>query len=232
MLPDSRNTLYMGINFVISPSPRIKTSTNLKFQKSLVDRGIEFSNVAFQENDIAIERQAPTPLIVRVLSTQSPAIGQLVIVAPQTGSGLELFVKESEATVEAFHATWLTKRQVLASDVTFRDFYETSAQHAFQELWEGFLGQSGDALSPLGWSIQGGGLRFVIPPNPNDSEPIEIQLRIESFLQDTKKIWIESIFKWVQPMSPGEPLDPRSRLSQVDSYIENNVVPFITGGLK
>jgi len=227
MLPDSRQTLYMGIHFVIAPAPRIKPQTNLKFQQSLVEHGIEFVNVAFREHEILIERPTPTPLVIRVLATRPPAIGELVVVAPQSGSGLELFVKESEAVIEAFRATWPAKRQVLASDVTFRDFYETSAPHAFQELWEEFLGQSRDDLSTLGWSIQGGGLRFVVPPNPGDPEPVEIQLRIESFLQDTKKIWVESIFKWVQPMPPGTPMDSRSRLSQVDHYVENHVVPFI-----
>jgi len=227
MLPDSRESIYMGINFVIAPAPRIDAQTNLKFQQSLIERGIGFANVAFQEKEITIERQSPTPLVIKALDTQSPAIGQVVIIAPQPGSGLRLFIKEAEAVIEAFHATWVTRRQIVATDVTLRDLYESSTEHAFQELWEGLLGQSGDVLSRLGWSIQGGGLRFVVPPKPDDSEPVEIQLRIESFLQDTKKIWVETIFKWVQPMPPGTLLDPGRRLNQVERYIEESVIPFI-----
>jgi hypothetical protein len=94
-------------------------------------------------------------------------------------------------------------------------------------LWEELLGQPEDSLKMIGWSIQGGGIRFVVPPKSDDPEPVEIQLRIESYLQNPKKIWVETIFKWIQPLPPGTPLDPKSRLSPVDEYIEHSVVPFI-----
>lgn len=229
MIPDSRVPIHMGINFVITPKPRISAQTNLKFQQSLIEHGIDFVNVSFQEHEIAVQRQTPTPLLIRVLAAQDPGIGQLIIIAPQTGSGPELFAKEAEAVVAAFQSTWSTKRQIVASDVTFRDLHEASAKHAFQELWEELLNQPRDALKTLGWSIHGGGVRFVVPPKLDDPEPVEIQLRIESFLQDPKKLWVETIFKWVQPMPPGTPLDPKSRLTQVDKYIEGSVIPFITG---
>jgi hypothetical protein len=230
MLPDSRQPIHMGINFVIAPMPSINMQTNLKFQQSLIERGIEFAKVAFQEKEITIERQVPTSLVIRVLDTQPPAIGQLAIIAPHPGSGLRLFIKEAEAIIEAFRATWATRRQIVTSDVALRDLYESSAEHSFQELWERLLGQPAGSLSVLGWSIGGGGVRFVVPPKPGDPEPVEIQLRIESYLQDTKKIWVETIFKWVQPMPPDSPLDPGSRLSRVDDYIEKNVIPFIMRG--
>ena len=230
MLPDSRQLIHMGINFVVAPTPSITTQTSLRFQQSLLERGIEFANVTFKEREIAIERQVPTFLQIRVLATQPPQIGQLVIIAPQPGSDLELFIKEAETIIQAFHATWATKRQIVASDVALRDLYESSTEHAFQELWERLLGQPKEALSTLGWSIHGGGLRFVVPPNPDDLEPVEIELRIESFMQDTKKIWVETIFKWLQPMPPDTPLDAKSRLNRVDKYIEENVIPFVMRG--
>lgn len=227
MIPDSRLPIHIGISFVITPKPRISGQTSLKFQQSLMEQGIEFANVASQEHEIAIERQAPTPLLIRVLAVQGPPIGQLIVISPKPESGPELFAKEAEAIVAAFQSTWSTQRQIVSSDVTFRDLYEASAKHAFQELWEELLGQPEDPLKTLGWSIQGGGIRFVVPPRLDDPEPVEIQLRIESYLQDPKKIWVETIFKWIQPMPPGTPLDPNSRLSQVDEYIDQAVIPFI-----
>jgi hypothetical protein len=227
MLRNSRQTIHMGINFVVARTPTISAQTNLKFQQSLIERGIEFVNVTSLPQEIVVERRAPTPLQIKVKATQPPAIGQLLVLAPQSESGLRLFVKEAEAVIEAFHATWPTKRQIISTDVTLRDLYESSAEHAFQELWESLLGQPEDSLSILGWSIGGGGLRFVVPPKLDDPEPVEIQLRIESFLRDTKKIWVETVFKWMQPMPPGTPMDPNSRLSQVDKYIEGSVIPFI-----
>lgn len=230
MHPDSRQTIHMGINFVIAPTPSINMQTHMKFQQSLFERGIEFAGIAFKEREITVERQEPTHFVVRVLATEPPAIGQLLVLAPQPGSPLGLFAREAEAVVEAFNTTWPVTRQIVSSDVAFRDLYETTSEHAFQELWEERLGQPGDALKGLGWSTQGGGFRFVVPPSPNDSDPVEIELRIESYLRDSKKIWVETIFKWIKPMSMDTTLDPKRRLHQVDNYVEGTVVPFMMKG--
>lgn len=226
MLPESRQPIYMGINFIIVPKPRVNVQTNLRFQQSLIEQGIEFTNVKFQEDEIIIERHVSPPLVIRVVA-KDPAIGQLVVMVPKAGSEPEMFIREAEAVVSAFHATWPTQRQIVSTDVTFRDLYETSAEHAFQELWGGLLGQPDEVLDILGWSILGGGLKFVVPPRLDDPEPVEIELNIESYLQDTRKIWVRTIFRWIQPMPPGAPLDPRSRLDQVDGYIEKSVIPFM-----
>jgi hypothetical protein len=155
------------------------------------------------------------------------------MVAPRQGTDLDLFKKEAEAIVQAFETTWPTKnRQIISVDAAFRDLYETSGEHAFKELWETRLGQTADALAILGHPIAGGGLRLVMPPHPEQSEPLEIELRIESFLQDTKKIWIETQFRWPQPMPPGAPLDPARRLKQVNDYVDNEVLSFISVGAK
>jgi hypothetical protein len=107
--------------------------------------------------------------------------------------------------------------------------YETSAEHAFQELWEMRLRQPPDSLAVLGRPVLGGGLRFVMPPQPDDPEPVQIEVKIESFLRDTKKIFVETQFAWPSPMSPGAPF-PVNRLEQVNKYIEESVISFITGG--
>jgi hypothetical protein len=121
-------------------------------------------------------------------------------------------------------------RQIVAIDAAFRDLYETSAEHALMELWETRLGQSADALAVLGHPVAGGGLRLVMPPHPGQPEPLEIEVRIESFLQDTKKIWVETQFRWPRPMPPGVSLDPTRRLKEVNDYIDNELLSFIIGG--
>jgi hypothetical protein len=220
----------MGINFVISPTPTIDMATHMRFQQSLIDRGIEFGGITFKESEIAVERQEPNHLAVKVVATHPPAIGQLLIISPQAASGLGLFAREAEAVVEAFNSTWPSENQTISSDVTFRDIFETTAEHAFQELWEERLGRSNTELQALGWSIQAGGLRFVVPPNPDESDPVTIEMRIESFLRDPKKIWVQTTFKWIKPMPVEATMDPERQLRQVDVYIERTVVPFIMGG--
>ena len=230
MNPDSRQILHMGINFVISPTPAIDMDTHMRFQQSLFDRGIEFSGITFKDREIAVERQEPNHLAVKVMATNPPAIGQLLIISPQATSDLGLFAREAVAVVEAFNSTWPSENQTIASDVTFRDIFETTADHAFQELWEERLGRSNAELQSLGWSIQAGGLRFVVPPNPEESDPITIEIKIESFLRDPKKIWVQTTFNWVKPMPVEATMDPEKQLRQVDVYIEETVVPFIMGG--
>jgi hypothetical protein len=231
MLANSRQTVHMGINFVINPRPTINAQSNLRFQQSLADCGIDFSKVEFNERAIVVVREVPVALNVQVAVIKPEVFGQLLIVSPQSGTNLVLFGKEAEAIVKAFEATWqVENRQIVAIDAAFRDLYETSAEHALMELWETRLGQSADALAVLGHPVAGGGLRLVMPPHPGQPEPLEIEVRIESFLQDTKKIWVETQFRWPRPMPPGVSLDPTRRLKEVNDYIDNELLSFIIGG--
>lgn len=230
MNPDSRQIIHMGINFALSPMPSIDVHSNLNFQKSLTTCGIDFSKVEFKEREVLVVRHAPTRLEVKVAAIRPPAIGQLLILAPRPGRDLPLFAREAEAVVKAYDATWpAEKRQVISCDATIRDLYAASGEQAFQELWEVRLGQTMDALSVLGRPVLGGGLRLVMSPQPDDPQPVQIEVKIESFLRDRRKIYMETQFKWPQPMPPGLPLDPMGRLNQVDQFIEEKVIPFMMG---
>lgn len=231
MYRESRQTMYMGINFVVSSMPVLSEPSKLKFQESLHTYGIDFTQVKYGDSEIFVGREAPTRLDIRVAAMGPPSLGQLLILAPQPGCDLILFAKEAEATVRAFDSTWpAEKRQVISCDATFRDLFETTSQHAFQELWEQRLGQSKDTLVVFGRPVLGGGLRFVMPAQPNEPEPVQIEVKIESFLRNTRKIYVETQFKWTHPTAPGEPLNPASRLEQVDKYIEGEILSFMMGG--
>lgn len=230
MNPESRMTIHMGVNFVVSPPPTIDMDRNLDFQQSLVGEGIDFAKVGFKEGELSVIREVPTFLQVRVAAL-GPPTGQLLILAPNPQRSLGLFAKEAEAVVRAFDSTWPEKnRQVIRCDATLRDLYEASGEHAFKELWETRLAQSPDSLAVLGRPVLGGGLRFVMPPRAHDPEPVQIEVKIESFLKDTKKIYVETQFTWPAPRPPGAAVDPQNRLKQVDAYVENEVISFITGG--
>ena len=229
MKPQSRDIIHMGVNFVISPPPIINRQNYLGFQQALVSHGIEFANAAYKEPKIEVAREAPAPLQIMVGVLVPQPLGQLVIVAPLPARDLEYFIKETEAVVGAFDATWpVQQKQIISCDATLRDLYETTSEHAFKELWETRLGQSPNSLAAFGRPVWGGGLRFVMPPQPNDPKPVQIEVKIESFLRDTKKIFVETQFTWPQSMPPGEPFDPGARLRQVDKYIEDQVLAFIS----
>jgi len=155
-------------------------------------------------------------------------LGQLIVVAPQPARSLETFVQEVEFVAAAFEVSWpAPQRQIIKRDVTLRDLYETTSKHAFQELWEVDLGQTSESLEALGGPVQGGGLRFVMPPHPGRRAQVEV--KIESYLADSSKIFIETQFAWPEPTSPGVSFDPRERLEEVDRYSTKEVQTFLLG---
>jgi hypothetical protein len=157
-------------------------------------------------------------------------VGQLLIVAPHPKRPVDSVAREAEDIARAFSDTWaFSQRQVLSCDATIRDLYETSSEHAFIELWEKRLHQSPESIKAFGRPILGGGLRLVMPPVPqNQSEPM-IEVKIESYLKDTSKLFLEAQFTWRQPEPPGVPLNPTARLERVDNYIQKEVVGFMEG---
>jgi len=232
MKPESRRRIHMGINYIMVPAPAINAQNFLRFQEALIDCSVEFTNSARSEQPhehrIDVTRDQPTPLNIGVIASTTQPTGQLLIVAPHPGRTLEYFIQETEQIVEAFMATWQApNRQVVKSDVTLRDLYETTGEHAFQELWEERLRMCAEELAILGTPVLGGGLRFVIPSQPD--RPAQIEVKIESYLRDTSKFFVETQFNWLEPRPPGELLDPRRRLNEVEGYVKEHVLPFMLG---
>jgi len=229
MKPHSRLIVFAGINFLTLPAPIIAYQTSLAFQQSIVSNGLEFIRVENPKNSIVISRETPYPLQITVSLLEPQPIGQIMIIAPQPKGGLDLFIKETEAAIQAFESVWpADKRQIIKADATIRDLYETTSEHAFQELWEKRLGQTSKSLEAFGRPIRGGGLRFVLDPIPGDL-PVQIDVKVESFLSDTTKIFIETQFNWLLPTNPGTPFEASKRLAEMNSYIDNEINAFLTG---
>jgi hypothetical protein len=237
MNPEASKIIHIGVNFVFAPGPTINRRKNLEFQNALLEQGVEFDRIEILEDAIAVTRESPGRLEIKVATGNVDPVGpvgQIIIVSPDpTGASGDTsrFIKDAEAVAEAFRSTWGAPHlQVLSCDAALRALFESSSDHAFQELWEIRLKQPSDSLVVLGRPVLGGGLRLVMPPLPDDPERLNIEVKIESYLQDTKLIFVEAQFVWPQPALPGEPLDPKSRIEQIDQYVENEIVSFITGG--
>jgi hypothetical protein len=222
-------TLHLGINYVVSPTPNIDKNKSLAFQQALLREAIDIDNVRYGDTEIALTRES-TPLQIKVIASGPPVVGQLLVLAPNPDRNLEVFGKESEAIVRAFQATWPDIRQIIARDCTLRYLYESSQQHAFKELWEERLGQSEKSLDKLGRPVLGGGLRLIMPSIEGEQDPTQVQVRIESYLRDSKKVFVETEFKWPEAKPPDFPFDPVKLLSTVDEFIENQVFAFILEG--
>lgn len=230
MNPDSRQIIHIGINFVTSPLPSIDPKSRLKFQQSLIEAGLDYGKVEFNEKQIVVVREDPTRLEIKVAATNNPNVGQLLVLAPHPKRPLISFVQEAEAVVQAFNATWpADNRRIVSTDVTLRELYETTERHAFQEIWTKLLGQPTNKLSPLGRPVSGGGLRFVMPPQQGEGEPVQIEIKIESYLRNARKVYVETQFKWPRALPPGAPLEPQRRLEQANEYVRNEVMAFLAG---
>lgn len=228
MKTQSRMIIHVGINFISAPAPLVSQQTVLLFQQAIMAHGLEYNRVETVKNAVSLLREAPSPLQISVASIEAQ-MGQLVIVAPQPKVPLDLFIKEAEAAIQAYESAWqVPSRQIVHADATIRQLYETTSQHAFQELWESRLGQSSQALSVFGRPVRGGGLRFVMDP-VNEELPAQIEVKVESLLSDTTKIFVETQFTWPIPSAPQTSFNVKERIETMNSYIEAHVQPFISG---
>jgi len=226
---ETRSTIHAGVNFIVAPfQPTLDRESCLRFQASLEENDIPISHVDYEERTLVISRETPAPLQIKI-GIVGPQIGQLLIIAPSLGGrSLGVFGVEAEDISKVFTETYFTQQfQVLSCDVTLRDLYETDSDHAFKELWENRLHQSQDGLKSLKRTVLGGGLRFVMP---HDEENPLIEVKIESYLQNTRKLFLEAQFSWPVPEMPVNSLDPERRITIVDDYMRGELANFVQEG--
>lgn len=233
----SEQLFHLGISFLSLPGIVINNQTSLKFQQELNAHGLDFTKVDKDldhqgaTNALSVVREAPSPLHILVSMQQAPA-AQLLVVAPNPKTTKDLYIDEVEAAIQAYEATWPAQTRLFVhSDGAIRELLEASGDvdHAFQELWERRLKQPNESLKIFGKPIRGGGLRFVLDPVPTDTDPVQIEIKIESYLQDTKKIFVETLFNWLAQTNT---VDPRERINSMDTYLKDRVHKFILGEIE
>ncbi|MHB0981342.1 MAG: hypothetical protein ACYC5Q_14965 [Thermoleophilia bacterium] len=220
---DSSQLLFAGVNYVLAPPPPLDSREVLGFQGRLAEGKLEFQQAQRDAMKVLLTRTQGSPLQVQVL-LPGPPVGQLLILAEQPLHTLDLVIKEMRAVVKAFEENWGIPQQVFSKDVTLRHLYSITGEHAFQYLWEERLGQTDADLSGLGSPVQGGGLRLVMPPGTE--RKCLIELKIESFLRDSEKLFIETVFTWPEPEDPGTRMHPESVVEKVRLYALGSALNF------
>ncbi len=232
MKPDSGRLIHIGINFRITPPPILSHQALLLFQQAIMSQGLEYQKLEHLDNQLVLLRETPSPLQISILVPDAQ-VGQIVVVAAHQHdlkSSASLFTQEAEAALGAFETVWPGQnRLIIQCDATIIKLYETTSDHAFQELWENRLAQPSQALASFDRPIRGGGLRFVMDPLLGENDPAQIEVKIESLLRDTSKIYLEAQFVWPKPSVQGEPFKIRERLERMNSYIETEIRQFILG---
>jgi len=229
--PDSRKIIHLGINFIIAPRPNLEAKQKLAFQQALSDCGLEYTatNTPTREKFI-VTRQAGSPLEIHV-GIPNPQYGQFLVIASRPQCTLQLFIGEAEAAAQAFMNTWPNNYQIISSDLSIRELHETTSEHAFKELWETRLHQPPEVLKVFNRPILGGGLRIVMPPIPSDQPPVQIEIKVESFLEDSSKIFVDLNCVFPAPEPAGSLFDINKRFTMANKYLEESVYPFIKGAI-
>ena len=227
MLENTRQSIYFGVGCVLTPQPVFDSDHSLRFQQALAKQGLTFNATSMPLGWIILQRATP-PLEVR-LQQPGPPVGALAVTANYPQRTLEEFVDESKMVLEAFGATWQGQVQVIQREITIRHLYDVAAEHAFKFLWEQRLHGSEEELEAFGRRVGGGGLRFVMPPADLGSEEPGIEVKVESFLANPKKLFVELQMQWVRP-GPLDDFDPAALLQEGDSYASKEIVAFINGG--
>ena len=227
MRSDTKQGFHFGTNFLFAPAVGYEPAALLQFHQALAQTSIVFDQTQRTPTGMAFVRQGP-PLHVTV-GLVGPGIGQLLIAAPQPARPLISFIEDAEMIVHAYRGVWPGPIQVVRRDCTLRYLYAVREGHAMQFLWERRLHQSEDTLSALGRPVLGGGLRLVMPPRPQIPDDAGVEVKIESFLSDSRQLLLESQFIWETPAAPGAEPDPRPLIEAVDAFIDGPLTLF-TGG--
>jgi len=226
---ETRQSIYFGVGYVIASQWPSDTMKRLDFQKALAEQQLDFPRTSVGPHDFTLVRTEPSALQVK-LASLGPRVSSISINSERPAHTLELFAKEADAVCDAYRRTWLQGQcQILQCNATVRHLYSCK-DHAFKYLWEDRLGQNPQDFHYLGTRpVLGGGLRLVMPTVKDHEEPLQIEVKIESFLRESKKIFIETLFLWPKPrlLVPDAKFDPEFRLKNVEDYAVTKVCDFI-----
>jgi hypothetical protein len=157
-----------------------------------------------------------------------PQVGQLLIISPQPTQPFDIFLEQTEAICQAFQNTWRNpqqpQQQIINRDACIRYLYQSADNHSFRYLWETRLKQEANDMRILGRPVLGGGLRMVMPPS--EKHRTQIEVKIESFLRDSRSLFVELQFAWPYPE---QDFTPRQMLKEMNDYSRDHLVPFIMG---
>ena len=230
MRTDAKQHIHFAVNFIVAPTQPVVSSAFINFQSALgkPERGLCFDQAIRNDDGTAVQLiRGKSPLQVAITQV-GPGVSQLSIVAERPSRLLDDFIDDAESVCEAFFEAWPGEKTVVARTGALRSLYPLAAGaggHAFQFLWERRLHQADNAIKVFERPILGGGIRLVFPPVSDDGAGFEV--KIESYLQDPKQLFVESTAVWRKPLAAGELPDPRMILQEIQQFADGPVEQFI-----
>ena len=228
---DSRTSVHFMISYVLAGGLTVEQSRAVDFQKALLDNGLEFTQTNIRPKSFTLLRQEPSNLQIK-LDSAAPQVRSIQIIANNPSCDLAMFGRDAMAATDAYRQIWPAEQyQIIRSTARVHHLY-SSREHAFKYLWETRLRQSPEDFKRLGpRPVAGGGIRLMIPPHAvGDEEPRSIEIRIESFLREQRKLLVETAFVWPRPraLSKDDNFDTIQRLEALENYAANEVWNFLS----
>lgn len=222
-------SIHYAFRYVFAGAWTAERQKCLDFEKRLLDEGIDFAQSQSLPNAFVLSRNEKSPLQVKLIA-QAQAASVVEVISDQPQYHVELFIKEAQAVLKNYRQIWRPNNcQVLASNARIRQLYSFQ-DHAFKYLWERRLGQTGTDFKKLGNKpVLGGGLRLIMPPTKQEPEPLQIELRIESYFRNPKQMFVETAFTWPksQSMTVEDNFEIDKKLKSLQNYSLNEVWDFL-----
>jgi hypothetical protein len=227
----SKTTVHLSIQYLLAGLWTPERARTVEFEKALLENGLDFGQTQTRDNSFTLIRTQPSHLQVK-LESPGPQVVSLLVLASNPQYERELFSRDAEAVTRAFSKTWPADHyQVLTVNSKIHHLYSAQT-HAFQYLWEERLGQSPEDFRLLGQRpVAGGGLRFIMPPHAVEGgEPTSIEVRVESFLREPQKVFIETAFTWPRPrvIRPEQDFEPQRYIEMTEQFAAEEVWNFLT----
>ena len=227
----SKTTVHLSVQYLLAGGWAPERARTVEYEKALLENGLDFGQTQSRENAFMLTRTQPSHLQVK-LESPGPQVVSLLVLANNPQYEREMFGRDADAVVQAFAKTWPAEHyQILTVNCKIHHLY-SAGTHAFQYLWEERLGQTPDDFRLLGGRpVAGGGLRLVMPPHAiPGGEPTSIEVRVESFLREPKKIFVETAFTWPKPRVIGaeQGFDPAGYIEQTEQFAAEEVWNFLT----
>lgn len=229
----SKTTIFFSVQYLLAAQWMPERARTVEFEKALLENGLDFAQTQSLPNAFMLVRTQSSPLQVK-LESPGPQVVSLLVSASNPTYDREMFSRDAEAVTQAFLRTWPSDHYQTLNVVSKIHHLYSAQSHAFQYLWEQRLGQSPEDFRVLGGRpVAGGGLRLVMPPHAAEGgEPISIELRLESFLREPQKIFIETTFTWPRPqvIVPQQGFNPQRYIEQTEQFAAEEVWNFLTRG--
>lgn len=227
---NSKTTSHFCLQYLLAGAWQPERMKAVEFEKALLENGLDFSQTNLYDKSFVLTRAQPSQLQIK-FESPGPQVTAIQVVSQTPQYDLDLFCRDAEAAMSAFVTTWPSKQyHQLTATGKIHHLY-SSETHAFKYLWEQRLGQQPQDFQVLGnRPVAGGGLRLLMPPHPaNGGEPVSIEVRIESFLRETNKLFVETVFTWPQPKNipADEGFEPQDLMEQVEHFAANDLWDFI-----